>query len=649
MLVIDRRLLLLGLACAAWPAAFAAAAGAERAFAAAVSGGAVRVLVVVPDGPWPAGGVRIEDAGGAVLVPRVAPDPGAYAALDAASQGALAAFRSPSSATGVTAKTAGAVRTLRLLTDWTFARAAGAGVELPAGAHPQSVRVVLLGGDGQPVATVGPVAVQTDAGASPAPALTAEAGAAGVTLRWQTPTRADAVPAYGYVVERSDGTSSEPLMRHPQLLVVAKSGAATPFVDHAPPLEATLHYALRFVDVLGVPGAPATADVVSPDFAAGLPPTGQAAAAGKGVVTLSWAPPANPRTRGLVVERAQLVDGPFEMLTPDGLSPQTARFEDRQVLAGASYYYRVRAVMPSGAMGPAADPVRAQPLAAAAPGAPQGLVAVAGANQVSLTWQPVPGAALAGYIVERRANSAAPRWARLNTRLHPDAHFVDVVGPSAGGAFDYRVTAVAYDEGAGASSEVMHVSLLDSVPPPPPVVLATSGADGHVQVRFAAAEPVDRTAQVALLRADTPAEAGLVVGAPVPAGAGGIADDWVRGGQVYWYRLVAFDKAGNRGAETEAFQVRVAAANVPTPKPPTVAYVAQPAPRVTIAFDAPPPHVRVIVEVERDDGRWRTIDGPMTGTSAADLDPPSPHANYRLVYVGESGGSGVPSPVAAPK
>lgn len=117
------------------------------------------------------------------------------------------------------------------------------------------------------------------------------------------------------------------------------------------------------MDVLGVPGAPTSTQVYSPDFAAGAPPAGQVAAAGHGVVTLTWAPLANSRAAGLMVERAQLADGPYEWLTPQGLAPQSARFEDRNVLPGASYYYRVRAVTPDGSLGPPPDPVRAQPLA----------------------------------------------------------------------------------------------------------------------------------------------------------------------------------------------------------------------------------------------------------------------------------------------
>jgi len=637
--------LTLGVTAAALRAAPASAA--SRVYAARTPGGAVRVLLVT-DGAWPAGGLRIEDTSGAVLVAHVAADPAAAAKLDAASQNALRALAHPLEASDPQAKTAGTLLVLRVLSDFDFARAGGIAAELPAGTHAAALRVVLLNADGTAAATLGPVKVEEDAGPPAAAALTAVAEARGVTLKWQTAARAGALPAFAYTVERSASGAHETLTPHPQLLTVDK-GSANPFIDHAPPVETDVTYQLRLVDVLGVPSAPAVVQVNSPDFAAGAPPSGLAAKAGRGVVILTWTALGNSRASGLVVERSQLGDGPFEWLTPKGLSPQTTRFEDHDVHPGASYYYRVRAVTAGGSLGAAPDPVQAQALAPAALAAPQGLAAEVGTSQVVLTWNAVPGADLAGYIVERRASDRSPRWGRLDSRLVPGTRFLDLIGAGGGGAFEYRVTAVATDEGVSAPSAVLRVALRNSEPPAPPVVLGVSGAEGHVQIRFAAAEPAEKTAQVALLRADSAADAGLVVGAPVSATAGNIVDEWVHPGQAYWYRLVAFDKDGNRSVESDSYSVRVAAVTLKKPPAPSVTYAGQPAPQVTVTYQPPPPQVRVLVQVQVDDGHWRTIAGPTVEASVVDLAPPSAHASYRIVYVGESGGGGQPSDAAAPR
>jgi len=626
-------------------------AGADtpsRVFAAEVPGGAVRVLVVITDGRWPAGGLRVEDAGGTALVAHVPRDPTAYAALDARTQNTLAALQRIAAGSAPPDSSGGAIVALRMLSDWTVAQAAGMAVELPPGVHPKSVRVVLLKDSGEPMATLPAVPVTTDSGPAAPLGLQGEAKPSGISLKWQAGI-GSTVPAYAYTVTRGDGSSTDVLTPHPQLLTSSKPGTPDPFVDRVPPVEATLNYQLRIVDALGVLSAAASVQIHSLDFAAGTPPAAQAAKGGRGVITLTWNPVDNPRTRGLVVERAQLVNGPYERLTPEGLSPQTTRFEDHEVFPGASYYYRVRAVTPGGELGAAGDPVRALALGLAAPAAPAGLAAEAGASRILLSWKAVPGLALAGYIVERRAGSPAPHWARLNARLLPEAHYVDVVGPGAGGSFEYRVTAVASDESVSAPSPVLSVELRDTTPPAPPTVLSVSGADGRVQIRFAAGAPAGKTAQVAMLRSERPSEAGLIVGAPVPGASGSIADDWVHGGKTYWYRLVAFDQAGIRSEESDAYQVRVGASLPPTPKAPAVIYTAAPVPAVKLSFEAPPPHVLVIVEVQGEDGRWKKVSGPSGGSSAADLNPPNAHAAYRIVYVSESGGMGVPSPAASPK
>jgi hypothetical protein len=620
---------------------------ASRVYAARTPGGALRVLLVT-DGAWPAGGLRIEETSGAVIVAHVAPDPAAAAKLDAASQNALRALAHPLESSDPQAKTAATLLVLRVLSDFEFARAAGVAAELPAGTHAAALRVVPLNGDGTAAAPLGPVTVAEDAGPPAATGLSAVAEPRGVILKWQTAAHAPAVPAYAYIVERTSGGAHESLTLHPQLLTMDK-GTANPFIDHAPPVETDVTYQLRLVDVLGVPSAPASVQINSPDFAAGAPPAGQSAKAARGVVQLTWTALANSRASGLMIERSQLEGGPYEWLTPKGLSPQTTRFEDQSVLPGANYYYRVRAVTPGGALGAPGDPVHAAVLAPAVLAAPAGLAAEVGTNQVVLTWKPVPGTDLAGYIVERRAAASAPRWARLNTRLLPETRYLDIIGGTSGGSYEYRITAVATDEGQSAPSDVLRVALRDAEPPPAPILLSASGADGHVVIRFAPAEPAAKTAQVALLRSDSPAAAGLVVGAPVSAASGTISDDWVHAGQAYWYRLIAFDKAGNRSGESDAYSVRVSAVILPTPKLPTVVYAAQPAPQMTISFDPPPPHVRALVQVQLEDGRWRSVAGPTADKSAVDLAPPGPHASYRIVYVGESGGGGKPSDAASPR
>ncbi|HME38382.1 MAG TPA: fibronectin type III domain-containing protein [Steroidobacteraceae bacterium] len=621
------------------------AADNARVFAAQTPGGAVRVLVVVADGRWPAGGMRILDGAGNVLVPHAEPDRDAINSLDGASQAALGALRAEAKRSDASMKAAASVLALRILSDWRFAQALGAAVELPSALHPRGIRVVLLNADGSEETTLPTVNVPQDLGPGAPSDLRALAAANGVTLQWQS-VGGGAVPAYAYEVSRTSGATHDRLTPHPQLLTRLKSGLLAPFIDRTPPVDTTLTYSVSLVDVLGVAGAGTSMQVASPDFEASAPPAGQLAKSDPGFVIVTWTASSNPRTGGFVVERSQLAAGPYEVLTPQGLAANVGRFEDRHTVAGAHYYYRIRAMTGSGALGAATDPVQTVALGAATLPAPQRLKAESGATQVTLTWTAVPGTSVAGYLIERRATATA-RWGRLNVRLWPETHFVDALGPSAGGGFDYRITAVSGDESAGAPSDVVHVTLIDTSAPPAPRVISALGAEGRVQLHFAAAEPAAKTDKVALVRSESPAEEGLVIGAPVDVASGVLEDDWVQAGQRYWYRLVAFDKAGNRSAETEAYEVRVAAPTLPAPKAPRLSLASSPAPAVELSFDPPPANVLVLIEVQREDGRWRRVLGPMAGNKAVDSAPPNAHASYRLVYVGKDGAAGPPSPSAS--
>ena len=162
----------------------------------------------------------------------------------------------------------------------------------------------------------------------------------------------------------------------------------------------------------------------------------------------------------------------------------------------------MRAVTPGGALGAPGDPLHAQALAPAALAAPSGTCGEVGTNQVVITWKAVAGTDLAGYIIERRAAASAPRWARLNTRLLAEHALSRHHRRPSGGSFEYRVTAVATDEGQSPPSAVLQVALVMPSRHRAPTCSRVSGADGHVQIRFAPAEPggENRAGRAAALR-----------------------------------------------------------------------------------------------------------------------------------------------------
>jgi hypothetical protein len=132
--------------------------------------------------------------------------------------------------------------------------------------------------------------------------------------------------------------------------------------------------------------------------------------------------------------------GPSEKRTPRPVAGTS--FEDRDFRFGASYAYTVRAL----ASGPGAGVESGDSEAAAVtprdvfpPSAPAGLVAVAGPDAVSLSWEPAPEADLAGYKVWRKTEGEGG-FVLLTAGMVRETVFTD---PSArkGATYVYAVSA----------------------------------------------------------------------------------------------------------------------------------------------------------------------------------------------------------------
>jgi len=616
------------------------AAPLRRAFCARDGAGVLRVLVLMPPARWPAGGFRLSVAGQAAG--RLRPDARASARLSAHDRQALRKL--PARARSVKSSGAEVIIYGRLLSDWRFARAAGmGGVVEGAPRRDGAVSVVPLSRAGQGTGRALSCRIAA-AGPPPAPAgLRGEMLDDGVALYWRRlPERA--IPVLSFRVERDSEEGAEPITRQPPFLPFKRDETQPAFVDSLVPLEQDVTYQVRWVDALGRQGPAARVRVYALDHAALRPPAGIDVMVSENDVTLHWPKSGNRHTVGYVVERAYLSTGPYEVLTPKGIPADKPRYRDRGLQGGTRYFYRVRSMGPRGDLGAPSDPVAAQARSRDAPPAPTHLKADAGRTRVRLRWEPV-GGNVAGYIVERRAKGSA-HWSRLNQTLLQPPRYDDQLGPQTGGILRYRVTAVSQDNRVSHPSRTLTVHLLDSTPPLAPSITAAEGGGGQVVLRLRAARPTKDTARIYVLRGGSADDPGLVLGEPLPGGAHQFVDTWVQPGQVYWYHLVAYDRAGNRSADGQAVEVRVGAPTLERPPKPSVHFVKEPIPRVSVRFKPPRDHVAVLVESTRDGEHWLTVAGPTKESSAIDAGPGSGAVRYRVRYRSDNGRLGPPSPAA---
>jgi len=114
-------------------------------------------------------------------------------------------------------------------------------------------------------------------------------------------------------------------------------------------------------------------------------------------VLLTWAAVAGATT--YIVRRSTSSEGPFAEL----IKTKDTTYTDTAVANGTTYYYRLSAANGAGAS-PETEALQARPLEQPVP--PAGLTAFAGERQITLSWQPSPGAT--SYAVKRSTTPGGP-------------------------------------------------------------------------------------------------------------------------------------------------------------------------------------------------------------------------------------------------
>jgi len=626
-------------------------------FAASDGKGHVSLFWFPPPSQWPAGGWKLSDATGKVLVPQI--KMGESTALDALSVEDRDTIQRLSSVFAVSdsspqRKNLVAILSLRAFSEPNFARAAGLSWTLDnVASGSRAYKVEGIDGAGKTIVqmTSSPVDSAQISAPPPAPdSVQAKVDRDGVSLFWNPPADNRQRSIIAYVIERDGGGQSAASVTAKPAVVGLRWDPKKPLVvDHNAPANEMLTYRVFSLDVFGRRSEGSSIRIFFPDFHALEPPDPVTANADVGKVVVIWNAGNKPNLAGYVVERAFLHNGPYEALAAQPLPPSTAQYEDDEVRGGTTYYYRVRAVNSRGDLGNPSAAAAAQPKNPGAPPKVEGLTADVGQTRVRLTWKPV-AYPVGGYFVERRALTGlaqAENWVRLNSHVTPEPQYDDYLGLTSDMKMEYRIMAVAFDNAEAPPSETVRVVIADRSLPSEPSITGTSGADGKVTISFEPASPPEKTAQFLVLRSGRADDLGVVIGDPLLASARTFTDPYVSAGTSYWYRLVAVDKNGNRSDPTPPVVVRVGPPAIPRPAAPVLQVVSTPYPHVTLQFGQVPAGFKVSVErQDQPNGPWLRIAGPMLASVASDNSaPPSKNSAYRISYVAANGAVGPPSDV----
>lgn len=177
----------------------------------------------------------------------------------------------------------------------------------------------------------------------------------------------------------------------------------------------------------------------------GIPPapSGLAAAAGSGQVTLTWT--AAPGATSYNLYRGMVSGGEGDVPRATGIIG--TGYVDTALTNGVAYFYKVTAINGAG-VSLLSSEASATPVAA--PTAPVGLNAIAGSAQVTLSWTAIAGAT--SYRVYRGTTSGGQGNIPIATGL-ATANFTDV-GLTNGTTYFYKVSAVGLGGEGARSAEV---------------------------------------------------------------------------------------------------------------------------------------------------------------------------------------------------
>lgn len=285
--------------------------------------------------------------------------------------------------------------------------------------------------------------------------VTAAAGNGQVTLSWQAPANDGGEQVNAYEVFRGTTSGTETLVTSGGC---SSLGAVLTCTDTGLTNGTTYYYYLTAANPIGT-GPQSNEANATPTSTASPPgaPTGLTAAAGDGQISLSWTPPASNGGSAITsynVYRGTTSGGEF-VLTSGGCSNLGAvtSCTDTGLTNGQTYYYQVSAVN-AVAEGKKSSEVSATPASAASPpGAPTGLGAAPGTNQVSLSWTPPAsngGSSITSYRVYRGTTSGGETLLTSGgcSGLGAVMSCTDT-GLTSGQSYFYKVTAVnATGEGA---------------------------------------------------------------------------------------------------------------------------------------------------------------------------------------------------------
>lgn len=303
-------------------------------------------------------------------------------------------------------------------------------------------------------------------------------------------------------------------------------------------------------------------------------PTGLAATAGKGTVSLSWSPPAS--NGGSAISGYDLYEGTRaggESAAPvNGSLISGTSYTVSGLTNGTTYYFTARAVNAAKLTSAPSNEASAKPVApVTAPGAPGGLAATAGDARVSLSWTAPAsdgGAAITGYRVYKGTSATFSDGAAAASVT---GTATTVTGLTNGTTYYFRVAAVnkaGESEPSGTASATPAAAVTG---PGAPAGLTATPGNGRVSLSWTAPASSGGAAisGYVIYQGTSPGTGSPRAAGPVKGTSYTVTG--LTNGTRYYFKVAAVNKAGQGKASGEVSATPVSAASSASPSAPASA------------------------------------------------------------------------------
>jgi hypothetical protein len=452
----------------------------------------------------------------------------------------------------------------------------------------------------------------------------------GVKLYWNSKSGKNNDIVY-FVIERQTKKnkfiriSSQPLF----IGISKKKPLETPyFVDRLAPQKRDVEYRIYGVDLFGRHSKFVNFKVFVPSFKNLLPPDKiKTDSVSKGIM-IKWNSNKHSSLTKFIIERSNSIKGPFKAITMKGIRYSNKGYLDRKLIAGGTYYYRLRTIMSDGSL---SSPSKISGVIAFKNNNPpkiNSLKYCLGINTVLLSWK-AENRGVAGYLIERKVEKV---WQRLNKSIQAENSFKYRYLADHKLEMSFRVRSVGINNKVGPPGKIVIVRI-NKVPKGKPEILSIKQIDKGIEIKFDFPRK-RQDIQYIIRRSGKAYQEGMIISPLLSYNRKIFIDKEIVPGQIYWYQIQVVGPQNWISKFSKAKYIKTIIFKIPIPSKPDAELKKKPFTHVHLTFLKVNNNLKIIVE-RRVKGNlyWLSLNGEGNNGKFIDANPPKTgRLEYRIRY-----------------